>query len=117
MRELTNFVFFKSASAAAVSGKAVNCGADILSLQVSGTFTSLNMEVQGRVDVEDTTDSNFVPMYCLNVGTMEGAATITEKGVYEIPVEGQRQVRIEINSISGGTAQAFGRFIDSCGTR
>ena len=115
MRELTNFVFFKNADVAGASGIAYNSGGDALGVQVSGTFTGLSLEVQGRVDVADETNNNFVTLSVLDMTTFDVGGEITKAGVYEVPVETQKQVRLVIKSIASGSVQVFGRFVNTAG--
>lgn len=78
---------------------------ELLTLEVSGTSTIFEIEVEGIVDINSTTWNTlgWISMDN-NVGT-----TITTKGIYEIVVQNISKVRVNLSSISNGNISVFGR--------
>lgn len=112
MRAEQNFVFFKEATQAGTSNTLGNTNGDSLSLQVGGTFSSATLVVQGRADFE----GSFFTMSVLNVGTVGVSASITAPGIYSvIGIEGVQQIRVVIQSVSGGNVSVFGRLVNTAG--
>lgn len=111
MRVISRALLIDKATAATISSVFVNSSCDILGLQVSGTFTSATVKVQGVVD-ENSTD--WVDIGAIDLSDLSTETSgITAKGVYEIAIESFNKVRVNVTAVSGGNISVYGQFADS----
>ena len=85
-----------------------NTQADVLSLEVSGTFEGV-IKVEGRVNKEN---NDYTTLAGINMSEFTIAKQIVDIGIYEYGVEGIQDIRINIESISGD-ATILGRFVNT----
>ena len=111
MRVISRALLIDKATAATISSVFVNSSCDILGLQVSGTFTSATIKVQGVVDADST---DWVNLAVLNLGDFAVETSgITAKGIYEVGIESMNKVRVNVTAVSGGNVSVYGQFADS----
>ena len=107
-----NIVFFKDATSAGVSEYYYrNYNSEIISVEISGGFTSCNIVFEGLVDLEN--GEIWTPLAGINLSdysiTENGVAT--KAGIYEVAIEGVQKFRVRIAEVSGGNVTVFGRVI------
>lgn len=111
MTTVSNVLMINAATSAAVSSNYTNNNCDILGIQVTGTFSSATLYIQGMVN----TDSNtWVNLAALNLTDFDVEnAGITSAGLYEYGIEGVMMVRANVSAVSGGNITVYGKFASS----
>lgn len=99
------FKFITAADAAKTSSTLVNQNCDVLSLQVSGTATACTIKVQGKADA---INGEWVTLTVIDLAALAPVNVIEANGIYEAGVEGLTQVRVVVESVSGGVVNVFG---------
>lgn len=113
MRTVLNTLLINAATSASSSASVVNNNCDVLGIQITGTFSSATVNVQGMVNVDSNT---WVNLAALNLTDFDIENTgITAKGLYEIGIEGVLRVRVNVSSVSGGNISVYGKFANSAG--
>ena len=102
---INNYLFFDSATTAISSDVVDNVRGDLLVVEVHGTATALDINVQGLIDINNTAYSDI--SWKMSDGTT--GTDITAKGIYLINISGVSKIKIAINSISGGNVTIFGK--------
>lgn len=98
-------------TAAQTSNAYVNNECDICSVQVTGTFSSATVYLQGLIDEDAGT---WVNLAVLGLSEYDLATTgITAKGIFECGIEGVRQVRANVSAVSGGSVSVYANFANS----
>lgn len=110
MTRENSFKFITGADAAKTSNTLVNVSCDVLSLQASGTFTSCTVKVQGKTDAEN---GDWADLSLMDVSTLSVVEKITNKDIYEAPVEGLSQIRVVVETVSGGNVNVFGMLVNT----
>lgn len=83
-----------------------NLHADIISVQISGGFSSGLFHFEGLVD---TDSDEWVPIAGVNLSDYSITADPTGAGIWEVPLEGLQRFRVRTETVTGGTAKVFGR--------
>ena len=111
MRIQANYTAISGATAATVSPEFANNSCDVCSVQVTGTFTSATLHVQGIVNAESAVWVNLAVLsltdYTLST-TGIGAA-----GIFECGVEGISRVRFNLSAVSGGNITVQAQFANT----
>ena len=102
-----NFVFVDGATSATTSNDCVNSMSDLLDLQISGTFTSCAVVLEGKVDL----NADYETLKVINLGKFEAVAEMEEAGIYEAAISGIQVVRVTVQSVEGGTITVVGRIM------
>lgn len=91
------WIVFKDADSTANSEVYGTNGAEKLFIQVDGTFTTIAVEVKGKLheDAEEVTD----------------ATSIAAKGIFEIDLKPYKYFTINIKTFSGTSATIYARTI------
>lgn len=111
MRVQTRGLLIDKATSATISAEYINSSCDSLGLQVYGTFTSATIKVQGVVDADST---EWVDIGLVNLSDLSAETVgITEKGIYQIPIDALCKVRINVTAVSGGNISVYGQFADT----
>ena len=106
-----NHLFIKNATAPVTPSEYYyNAKADVIAIEVSGTFTSASLIAEGKVDVNA---SEWTPLAVINLSdyTLIENGEITTSGIYEAGIEGIQYFRVRLASISGGALTAFCRAV------
>lgn len=111
MKTISNVLLIDAATSATVSSYVANNNCDVLGIQVTGTFTSATVFVQGMVNIDANTWVNLAALD-LTEFDMENAG-ITAAGLYEVGIEGVLRVRINVTAVSGGNISVYGKFASS----
>lgn len=112
MRAIDNFLFFSGATSAGVSKAYANDTCDVCALQVSGTFTSATVKVQGKSDLAH---GEYTDLAVIDLSALSVKKAITAAGIYEAGIEGIQSVRVQVVSVSGGDITVFGKMTNSTG--
>ena len=78
-------------------------------LEVKGTATSFNVEIQACVDISDTIE--WTTLMVVNESDFSTLDAITDKGLYAFSMAGKNRIKVKINSVSGGYLTITGKFI------
>lgn len=109
--ESLNLDFLRNATEAGYGPTFRNEHYNLAVVQVEGTFTYLEMVLEGRIDINSGT---WETVSCWNVSTRNlRTTTIESAGIYEFPIEGVREFRLRIISIFGGNVNATGVLYDT----
>lgn len=109
MRRQALVTMISAATSAGSSDAYTNSNCDLLSLQVSGTFSAVKVKVQGKTNtVADWTDIAIFNKTTLDLTA--GTSGITAAGIYEANTAGLVQVRVNVASVSGGNVTVVGSF-------
>ena len=106
------FPFFNSVknpvSAAGTSDPVYNSGYDLLILEISGTVTAISLEVEGCINQLngngnqlDESDCDYSTLTVFKAEDYSMSTSVTDKGVYYVPINGRSRVRVKINSVTG----------------
>lgn len=106
MKTQDNFLFIDKATEALTSNQLKNKSSDNLTIQVSGTFTSAEFNVQGKTDINS---NEWVNLSVVNVSDYSVVSNVTKKGIYTLSVEGFSFLRVNLTAVSGGNITVFGR--------
>lgn len=85
-----------------------NSKAEIISVEISGTFTSGLFHFEGIVDLATT---EWTPIAGVNLSDYTISADPAGKGIWEVPIEGLQRFRVRTEAVAGGEAKVFGRAI------
>ena len=89
-----------------------NLKADIMSVEISGNFTSGTFHFEG---VTDYTNEEWTPIAGVNLSDYSIASDPSGKGIWEVPLEGLQKFRVRVESVSGGSAKVFGWVVVTSG--
>lgn len=108
-----NFLFAdKKSSAYTPSEPFKNSKADVMTVEISGTFTNGSFIFEGKTDVNS---EEYTPLAAVDLSSYTVARKATKAGIYEIGIEGIQLVRVRIESINGGYATILGRVVLTAG--
>ena len=102
-----NFVFADKVEGAFVSNDCINSMADLIDLQISGTFTSCSVALKGKVDL----NADYQVLKVINLSKFEAVSEMTEAGIYEAAIGGMQSLQVEITSVDGGYITIVGRIL------
>lgn len=102
----SNISFFEKATSAGTSEVYQNRKSDSITLQVHGTFTSASATVEARTDI-NAPFTEIALIDLSNYGVISDGA-ITKAGRYAIGADGIRELRVVLNSVSGGDISVSG---------
>ena len=92
-----NFMFADKATEAFISNDCINQTSDIMDLQLSGNFTSCNVVLKGKVDI----NADYEPLMVINLGKFTAVDAMEEAGIYEAAISGLQMLQVEIVSVEG----------------
>lgn len=106
----SNVVFFSGDTVDSGSNPVYygNNNAEIISVEISGSFTSGAFHFEGQVDLAN---EDWTPIAGVDLSDYSITANPTGAGVWEVPIEGLQRFRVRVESVSGGEAKVFGRVI------
>ena len=85
-----------------------NIHADIISVEISGSFSSGLFHFEGLVDLDN---DEWTPIAGVNLSDYSIETDPTGKGIWEVPIEGLQRFRVRTETVTGGTAKVFGRVL------
>ncbi len=92
-----------------VSNTFVNNKSDLCSLQISGTFTSATIKVEGIVDVNS---GLWVSLATFDLSDLDlKTSGMSGKSIYRVGVSGILRIRINVTAVSGGSITVVTHFI------
>lgn len=105
-----NIKFAREETAPGLSNTFFNGTSDVLSLEITGTFTSAVVMIEGRI----STFGDWVPLAAVSLSDYSAYKNgITAPGIYEISIISIRELRLNIASIEGGDINVIGQLISS----
>ena len=105
MNILNSKLFFNKTIATGTSEVLGNIRGDLLVIEVYGTATAIDLNVQGVVDANNLTFSDI--SWKKSDGTT--GTSIVSKGVYIINVSGLSKIQVVANTVTGGNVTVFGK--------
>ena len=105
MNILNSKLFFNQAITTGTSEVLGNVRGDLLVIEVYGTATTIDLNVQGVVDANNTTFSDI--SWKKSDGTI--GTDVVAKGVYIINVSGLSKIKVVVNTVTGGNVTVFGK--------
>lgn len=111
MRRIANVLMLDTVTSAATSSVYTNNLCDACSIQISGTFTSAVVYVQGKLnpDIDDWVNIAVIDLSNYTVDS-DG---ISNKKLYEVGIDGVQFVRINAATVTGGNLSAYVSFFDT----
>ena len=105
MRAKQRIKLIDGATAATTSAVIRNEGSDVMAFQVGGTFTDVELTVQGRT----YPDADFVGIAVIDLSSFAVTASgeITAAGIYEIGTETLYEIQVVVTSVTGGTVDVI----------
>lgn len=116
MSMFRSFPFFRGVRAAGESDEWFNPSCTDGTLEVKGEADegetlSFSLEVQGVVDTEDKENYQWTQICVINENDLSVVNEIDANGIYSFDALG-KNIRVKINSISGGSLTVVGKFSD-----
>ena len=109
----SSFVFFNKVTSPGVPENPYrNNKADVIALEISGSFTAGKFCFEGRTNMNS---ENWTPIVGINLSDYSITTAPTAAGIYEVGVEGLQMFRVRIDSLSGGDATVFARVVNTAG--
>ena len=105
MNILNSKLFFNQTITTGTSEVLGNIRGDLLVIEVYGTATAIDLNVQGVVDANNTTFSDIT--WKKSDGTT--GTDIVAEGVYIINVSGLSKIQVVVNTVTGGNVTVFGK--------
>lgn len=107
MRIVTDFLFLDDVSEVKDSQELFNSSCGTLTIQVNGTGI-FSFSVLGCTDLNK---NNYETLSPINMTTYNNVSSITENGIYIVPVNGVSRIKCSISSIDG-ILNVFGKLGD-----
>lgn len=98
------------ATSPAVSNVYVNNKSEYLTLQVTGTFSSATVLVEGLVDVDTAAWTTLAVFNLTDLSLLDGSG-VGDKGIYRVKISGILRVRINLTAVSGGNITVAANFV------
>ena len=108
MSIVSNFLFFEDIGEIAISNDFAILNGTTLVIEVSGTFTGLQLKINGRVDLSI---DQWLSLPILDMNTASMINKITDVGLYRIDITGISTVQADLIAITDGTVKVFGKLI------
>lgn len=101
----------EGAIAPAISNVFVNNKCSVCTLQITGTFTSATVVVEGIVDVSS---GAWTTLATFNLSDLSMRSDgMEEKSIYQVGIEGILRIRANVTAVSGGNITVVGHFVDA----
>lgn len=92
-----------------VSNTFVNNKCDACSLQITGTFTSATVSVEGIVDVNS---GSWVSLATFDLTDLDiKTAGMSDKSIYQVGITGILRVRVNVTAVAGGNITVVANFV------
>ena len=106
----SNLPFATDITSPTVSKPFMNAASDVLALQISGSFTSAQVRIEGRI----AKGAEWTPLAAIDLSTFAAVkGDLTAAGLYEFGVASIRELRANVSSVSGGTITVYGHLIST----
>ena len=105
MMNLNETIFIDKASSATISEVFDNYKGDSIALQASGTTSAFSAKLQGKADI----NADWVDVAVINLKDLTVSSTISSTDIYQGSLSGITQIRVNLESVSGGNVTIFGR--------
>lgn len=108
MAAVNGFPFFKNVEEAKISDVYKSHANTDASIEVKGSASAFNLEVQACIDIEQP--ENWITLAVIDESSYDILNAVSKPGIYSFSVMG-KNVRVKINSISGGDLTVVGKFL------
>ena len=98
------------AASPTISNTFVNNKSENLTLQITGTYSSATVLVQGLVDVNSTAWTTLATFNLTDLSLTTGSG-IGDNGLYQVAIGGILRVRLNVTAISGGEITITANFV------
>jgi len=98
------------ATSATVADILNNTNCDTLSLNVSGTATSLTITIEAN-NIFNSTE--YQSIAAIKLSDFSINETITSTGLFEIPIEATANIKVSLTSVSGGDVTVEARLVNT----
>ena len=105
MMNLNETIFINNESSATISEVFDNYKGDSITLQASGTASAFSAKLQGKADI----NADWVDVALINLKDLTVSSDVTTTDIYQGALTGLTQVRVNLESVSGGNVTIFGR--------
>lgn len=111
MNILKDFQFFTNASTTIDSSICyiLNNASTLVIEVTSSTTPTFTVQAKGIVN---NSNSTYTILESVNMSTNDVSSTISQVGIYTIPIDGLSNVKISITAISGGSISIYGKLGD-----
>lgn len=107
----SSFVFFNKVTSPGVPNNPYrNNKADVIALEISGSFTTGKFCFEGRADIHS---NNWTPVVGINLSDYSISTFATSQGIFEVGIEGLQLFRVRIEELSGGDATVYARVVST----
>ena len=97
------------ASTPTVSNTFVNNNSEICTLQISGTFTSATVKVEGIVDINS---GRWVSLATFDLTDLDLKTNgMSDKSLYRVSIVGILRIRVSVTAVSGGNITVMANFV------
>lgn len=110
MKRQALITLINAATSAAASSVYQNSVCDLLSIQITGTFSALKLQIQGKTNTGAADWTNIATFDKTNLDLTDGTNGITAKGIFNADITGLVAVRVNVASVSGGYVTVTGSF-------
>lgn len=107
---INSFHAFSNTSEVGESSYTGNSRADTLCVEVTGSATAIQLTVLGLVDYKQ---EEYTTLSGISLNDYSVVQTITEKGIYQFPIEGLAHFKLKLAAVSGGKISVYCR--TTCG--
>lgn len=108
MTKTANIKMLDGATVPTISNVFVNNNCAACTFQVTGTYTSATVAVQGIVNVES---GEWVDLAVFNLSDLKlDDNGLEENGIYQVGIEGILRVRFALTTVSGGSVTLVAQF-------
>lgn len=96
------------AEAAAVSNVFINNNKYLCTMQITGTYTTATLKVQGQVDAASGEWADIAVFDLSNLHLQQNAQG---NGIYQVAIEGVLRIRFNVTDITGGSLTAVANYM------
>ena len=108
---ISNFLFLDSVDEITVSNEfTIPSNGLTFTFEVSGTFTGVDLKLQGKVDRDS---EQWTTISVVDILTSSSISSITTTGLYKVGVGGLYSIRMSLDNIDSGSIKAMGKLVDS----
>lgn len=108
MPKPTVIPMFSEVSSPEISNVFVNNNRSLCTMQITGTYTTATLKIQGQVD---TGSSEWGDIAVFDLSNLDLDSKAQGNGIYQAAIEGVLRVRFNLTAITGGSLTAVANFI------
>ena len=97
-----------AAEAPAVSSVFANNAAYLCAMQITGTYSTATVKVQGLID---TGSAEWTDIAVFNLSNLDLSPNSRGNGIYHAAIEGILRIRVNVTEIAGGDITVVANFV------